>query len=156
MISEDDHPEMIKAQQELLRRLGKVLGNGRNALTKPFLDRLFGVIKDHRAAYRIKGVDFPVMVALVVPRLGIVEFARADLDIASLRIKIVNFVRFNPNATMEEVVQAFRMAYPDLKPDEVLTGHTAGIQANERRDARTKKVVEEFLGRPEDEPGELD
>jgi hypothetical protein len=145
MIKDEDAPEMIMAQQELLRRLGLVLGDGRNELTKPFLEKLFGVIKDHRSEYRQKGVDFPVLVALAVPRLGVVDFKRADLDIASMRMAIVNFVRMNPEAHMDEVVQAFRAAYPDLKPDDVLSGHDQGTKASERMVERMTKTVREQL-----------
>jgi hypothetical protein len=80
-IQDEDHPAMIRAQQELLRRLGTVLGDGTHELSRPFLEKLYDVVKEHRREYRGMGVDFPTLVALVVPRLGIVEFKRADLDI---------------------------------------------------------------------------
>ncbi len=155
MVQDDDHPQMIAAHHELLRRLGVVLGNGRNPLTKPFLDRLFDVVKDHREKCRMNNIDFPVLVALVIPRLGIVEFARADLDISSLKIKIVNFVRQYPRATMQEVVQAFRMAYPDLKPDDVISGHASGISANERQGERMKEFLKDLESGESDSEGKL-
>lgn len=143
MIDDPNDPRMVSAHQEILRRLGSILGDGRQQLTKPFLDRMFDAVKQHRAECRTKGIDFPVLVALVVPRLGVVEFVRADLDISSIRIKIVNFVRFNPRATMEEVMMAFKTAYPDLRPGDVLTGHGAGKAADERQRERQRRIAQE-------------
>jgi hypothetical protein len=143
MIDDPNDPRMASAHREILRRLGTILGDGRQPLTKPFLDRMFDAVKQHRAECRTKSIDFPVLVALVVPRLGIVEFVRADLDISSIRIKIINFVRFNPRATMEEIMMAFRTAYPDLRPGDVLTGHNEGKLAEERQLERQKRIAEE-------------
>ena len=131
MITEENDPQMIRAQQELLRRLGIVLGGGTKVLDKGLVHELFEVVQNHRSEYRNKGVDFPVLVGVIVPRFGIVDFKRADLDIASIRIAIVNFVRANPKAKMEEVVLAFRTAYPELKPDD-------GLAASQIPAAKTK------------------
>lgn len=141
MIDDEDHPEMIRAHHDLLGRLGKVLDRGQHQLTKPFLERLFEVVKTHKADWRTKGVDFPAQVALVVPRLGIVEFARADLELSSIRVKIVNFVQFNPAATMREVVDAFRTAYPHVKPDDVLMSRGRGVEAIERANERRSRIA---------------
>jgi hypothetical protein len=139
MITDEGHPEMIKAHQELLRRLGLALGSGRKKLNQSLLDKMFGIIKEHREQCLVRGVDFPVLVALAIPRLGAIDFKRADLDIASIRMAIVNFTRMHPQATMQEIVAAFRAAYPDLKPDDVLSGHDKGIKANERMFERVKQ-----------------
>jgi hypothetical protein len=157
MIDDDNDPQMVAAHREVLRRLGAILGDGRQRLTKPLLDRMFDAVKQHRDECRAQGIDFPVLVALVVPRLGIVEFARADLDIDSIRVKIVNFVRLNPTASMNEVVMAFRGAYPDLKPDEVLTGHDAGKAAEERQRERQHRIAleAEAILKAESDKGEL-
>lgn len=144
MIIEEDHPRMIRAQKELLRRLGVKLGDGTNPLTTGFLHDLFEIVKHHRAECRREAdLDFPVMVALVVPRLGIVEFKRADLDIPSLQQTIVNFVRFNPQVKMSEVVAAFKMAYPSLKPGDIMQGQDIAVKADERQAERTERTVDE-------------
>lgn len=145
MIIDENNPRMIKAHRALLQRLGTVLGDGTNELTKLFLDHLFEVVKNHRTECRQKGIDFPVMVALVVPRLGVVEFVRADLDIESLRVKIINFVRMHPDASMLEVAQAFSGAYPGLKPDDVLSGHQSGTDASVRMIKRMTKTAQDYL-----------
>lgn len=159
MIDDERHPEMIRAQQDLTRQLGHVLDRGNTALTTSFLDKLFGVLRDHRAQWRMRGVDFPVMVALAVPRLGIIEFKRADLDILSIRVSIVNFVRIHPKVTMDEVVTAFRVAYPGLTPDDVLTGHSAALAADIRQAERQKRIqaeANEILGIDENKKDEKD
>ena len=134
MTDDENHPEMARAQQDLLGGLAKIFVPG-SVLTQSKLDDMFKCVGDHRAHWRGRGVDFPALVAVVVPRLGIVDLKRADVDVASVRQSIVNFVRFTPAATMEEVVAAFRAAYPDLRPDDVLS-------EQQRADAANKSAVE--------------
>ena len=136
MIQDEGHPEMRRAQQELLQQLGRLIFPGGRRLEKHLLGQMFAVVRDHRQKWRLRGVDFPVMVALVVEQWGIVEWVRADLDIASIRVKVVNFVRDHPQVSMRQVMEAFRSAYPDLKPDEILEKQDAGVKANERADKR--------------------
>jgi hypothetical protein len=136
MITEEQHPQMVLAQQDLLRRLERVIGLFPKTLTQSLLDKMRGVINDHRIEWRQKGVDFPVLVALVVPRFRIVEWKRADLDLASIRTCIVNFVRAHPQISMSDLVNAIRGAYPDLKPDDILERHESGVKAHERAEAK--------------------
>lgn len=144
MITDDSHPRMIRAHKALLQRLGKVMSNGTKPLTTGLLHEMYEVIKHHRAECRREhDLDFPVLVALVVPRLGIIDFKRADLDIASIRATIVNFVQMNPLVTKEEVVAAFRAAYPDLKPGDVLQQQDSAEQAVTRVDERRERIIEE-------------
>jgi len=120
MITDENDPQMVFAHQELLSRLGTVLGSGRR-LDKYLMQKMFDVVKDHKEQCRQRGLDFPALVALVIPRLGVVEWKRADLDIESIRTTIINFVREHQTAGMEEVVQAFRAAWPRLHPDDFRT-----------------------------------
>jgi hypothetical protein len=153
MIDDETHPEMRRALLGVGQRIDKIV-QGR-PITKPLIDEVMDAIKHHRNEWRTRGVDFPTLVLICIPRLGVLEFARADLDIASIRIKIVNVVRMNPAATKIEVVDAFCAAYPDLKPGDVIQGHTSGKAADERqreRQARIQKEVNEQLDIPEDKP----
>ena len=118
MITDENHPDMILAQKELLRRLGIVLGGGRR-LDKYLMAKMFDVVTGHREQCRQRNLDFPMLVALVVPRLGIVEWKRADLDAASIRTSIINFVRNYPTVSMDEVVVAFHAAWPRLHADDL-------------------------------------
>lgn len=141
MITDENHPRMVRAQHELLRRLGTVLGDGTKPLTPSLLAELEYVIEHHRSeCRREKDLDFPKLVALIVPRVGLVEFKRADADIASVRQIIVNMVRNNPHITMDEVVAAVVRAWPDLKPDEILQQHDTGVKANERQAERAEQI----------------
>lgn len=143
MITDENSPEMIRAQQDILGRLGLILGDGTKRIDKYLMDKMFAVVKDHRQECLNRGIDFPVLVAVIVPRLGIVDFMRADLDLSSIRMQIVNFVRNNPGASMPEVVNAFHAAYPDLKPDDVLVSAHQGIMAKERASERLNKNIGE-------------
>lgn len=143
MIVEDDHPQMHAAHQDLLRKLGLVMGTYAKPLTKPLLEKMVETVKEHRTHWRLKGVDFPVLVAVVVPRFGVIDWKRADLDLPSIRMSIVNFTRMHPEVSMPEIVAAFRAAYPDLKPDDVSEKHEAGVQAHERAEDRREKIVTE-------------
>ena len=116
MIESEDHPEMVRAHKLLVDRLG-VMSAGRR-LDRGLFEAMHDVVVQHRLTCRAKGIDFPKLVAVVVPRLGIIEWSRADLDLASVKIKIVNFVRDHPTAAMEEVVSAFKAAWPHIKPDD--------------------------------------
>ena len=142
-VRDENHPRMIKAQKALLQRLGHVLGDGTKPLTTGLLGELYQIITDHRSECKRKGIEFPVLVALVVPRLGIVEFIRADLEIPSIRQKIVNFVREHPGVDMKEIVAAFRMAYPDLRPGDILEKHEAAEDLSLKAAERSARITEE-------------
>lgn len=121
MIDDENAPEMIRAHQDLMARLGRVLGLNPRPLDRGLLAGLCTVVTDHRQEWRNKGVDFPMLVVVVVPTSGIVKFMRADLDWASVRVAVVNFVREHPEVPMNDVVTAFRWAYPDMKPGDLVS-----------------------------------
>lgn len=139
MIEDENHPEMIKAHRELLGRLGLVLEKGNKTLDKYLVRKMFDVVEQHKKECRGRGIGFPTLVAVTVPNKGIIEFKRADLDLLSIRTSIINFVRFNPQATMVEVIEAFRCAYPDLKPDDVLEPADTGQRSHAARNPASEK-----------------
>lgn len=143
MIDDEANPRMVRAHKALLQRLGRVLGDGSKALTTGLLQDMRTIIDDHRAECRKNGIDFPVLVAVVVPRLGIVEFKRADLDMPSIRQNIINFVRTHEGVTMEEVVFAFKGAYPDLKPGDVMAQREVGQGVAKHVAERRQRIQEE-------------
>jgi hypothetical protein len=116
MITDENHPEMQAALKQLIVRLEFYVGRD---VTRGLIDSYRRILKEHQQAWRLKGVDFPTMVLVVVPRLGIIHTSRADLDLPSIKQSIVNFVRAYPDATMLEVVHAFQSAYPGLHPDDL-------------------------------------
>lgn len=151
MITDEQHPEMLKALKSFAQRVHYAVEGEK--VTKPLIDKLTTVIREHRSEWRARGVDFPQMVILCIPRLGTLDFARADLDLPSIKTKIVNLVRSTPGASMEEIVNAFKAAYPDLKPGDVIEQHKSGVDADARqreRQARIQREVnQQIYGNPD-------
>jgi uncharacterized iron-regulated membrane protein len=67
------------------------------------------------------------------------------LTSADIRTTVVNFVRQHQprGVRLDEVVQAVRAAYPDLKPDDILMDHQKAEQATQRMVERMVKTVKE-------------
>ena len=112
LISDEDHPAMVAAYFELKSYLQRVT-IGRYPSRQLYAD-IIQVRDDHRARWRAKGVDFPLLAMFSVPRLRVIEYWRADLDFASIRIKLMNFVMLYPSVTPRELEMALRAAYPDF------------------------------------------
>lgn len=129
MITDEDHPQMQEALKQLITRLEFYMGRNVN---QGLIDSYRRIIREHQQAWRLMGVDFPTMMLVIVPRLGIVHVSRADLDVPSIKQSIVNFVRAYPDAKMIEVVQAFMAAYPDLHPDDLRQGASTIIHKDGR------------------------
>jgi hypothetical protein len=144
MITDDSHPRMIRAHKALLSRVGELLGDGTKELTTGLLHDLFEIIRHHRAECRREhDLDFPALVVAAIPRLGILHFMRADLDIASIKQQIINVTRLYPQVQVEELVSAFRMAFPDIKQIVVLENKDSGDKATERSAERAERITQE-------------
>lgn len=115
MIDDENHPEMQRAKNDLLVALATFRGCQVDNQTMVDLNN---TIAEHRARWRIKGVDFPVLAALIVPRLHIISLVRADLDQKAIESRIVQFVKENPQVTARDVAQAVKWAFPDYRPQE--------------------------------------
>jgi hypothetical protein len=118
LIDQEDHPEMVAAYFELKAYLQRVT-TGRYPSRQLYAD-IIQVRDDHRARWRARGVDFPLLVMFSVPRLLVIEYWRADLDFASIRVKLMNFVMLYPTVTPKELASALKAAYPDFA-DRALT-----------------------------------
>ena len=116
MIDDENHPEMQRAMRELLVQVNGDRFVGRR-LTTQFMVDLNDLIKHHRDRWRSRGVDFPVLAAMIVPRIHAVSLMRADLDPPAIASRIVRFAREHPAATAVEVAQAVRWAFPGYRPD---------------------------------------
>jgi hypothetical protein len=116
LIQDESHPQMKEALRELEVRLEFYIGHDVN---KGLVDSYNRILKENRAKWRAQGVDFPVLVAIMIPRLGTIDLRRADLPKDSICQEVINLVRATPEATMEEIVMAFRAAYPDFHPDDI-------------------------------------
>ncbi len=62
-------------------------------------------------------MDFPALVLIAVPRLRVMEYWRADLDMSSIRVKMMNLVMAYPTVTIRELAIALNAAYPDRPRD---------------------------------------
>jgi hypothetical protein len=131
MIREDDdtHPDMIAAAKDLAQLVGRLRALHGNRITGGLLTDAKQLILDHRTHCRQQGIQFPVMVMVVVPRLGILELARADLDISSIAQQVVNFTSAHPTVTPGEIAEAIIGAW-GIRPAELVD---KGVGVRERR-----------------------
>lgn len=117
MITDETHPEMVAAQRELEQALG-LATRGKQPSSSLFAE-LITIRDDHRLKWRLRGVDFPKMVFFVVPRLRVLELWRNDLDLSSIRTKVMNVALAFPAVTPEELAAGLRAAYPGLRSREL-------------------------------------
>ena len=133
MNDDENSPEMAAAYFELKAYLHRVTIGRR--LSRQLYADIIQVRDDHRARWRAKGVDFPLLAIFSVPRLLVIEYWRADLDFASIRVKLMNFVMSYPTVTPRELSIALRAAYPDFAnraltdEGEVMLGRIASRQS---------------------------
>lgn len=112
MIEDENDPLMRLSEAALAVRLQ--VFNGASLSSETF-HQLNELLIDHRTRCRQQGVNFPVLAALVVPRLSVISLVNAELEGDALRIRIVGFARQNPKATAREVAQAVKWAFPDYR-----------------------------------------
>lgn len=110
----EQNQRLNQSATDLLRKL-KLFCTGR-LLSNQSLDALDQIAKDHRAWARLHGIPFPRMSIVVIPRLGIIEIWRADLERADLEHHVVRMVRKFPRLLMPELADAIARSYPDFKP----------------------------------------
>lgn len=101
------------------------------------IQRLRDLIKSHRDYNRYRGVPFPKLVLLTIPRLGAVEVVRDDLDWKSVQILVVNLTEKYPAVTATELAICIGETFPQFRP---------GAQQQVNVELRRKKSVgEAFL-----------
>ena len=110
MITDENDPRMQKAVADIQERMRR-LCVGR-AISEEMLSKVRQLIYDHRTSWRHRGVDFPRMVVLTVPRLGAIDLVRADLDLPGIRIVLMNFLTLHPGVTKMELYIAAKAAFP--------------------------------------------
>ena len=89
-------------------------------LDEESLTLLFDFIEEHRIAARRKGINFPKLVALVIPRLGWIKLVRYEIPESSIRRAVLALLRECPKVTREEVSQAVKRAWPHYKLSSVI------------------------------------
>lgn len=130
MIDDPEHPELIAAAEEL-RQAAVTLCVGR-VISRQLLEQVIEMRDDHRTRWRLRGVDFPYMVIFCIPRVGMIDFWRADLDPAGIRTKIINLIsdptRRRLPVSAQEVAQAIHAAYPDLGGIDALADESGQVR----------------------------
>lgn len=108
---------MAEALKDMVARLNTfIIGRELNGSDKKILDDLEELIEDHQTRWRRRGVKFPDMTALVIPRLGFLKLVRQDWDASAIDVEILNLTVQCPEADAEELATAVHYAWPDHLP----------------------------------------
>jgi hypothetical protein len=114
MIEDTDHPQMIIAGQDLLKRLDHLLRRKKFRLDPSTMQDMGELIDDHIKMARWKwGVVFPKLTALVIPRTGRIALCRQDTEregVKNLALRLVY-----DGAYPQEVAVAIRLAFPHFR-----------------------------------------
>ena len=89
-------------------------------LDEEALELLFDFVEQHRINARKRGINFPKLVALVIPRLGWIKLVRHEIPESSIRRAVLALLRECPKVTREEVAQAVKRAWPHYKLTSVI------------------------------------
>ena len=119
LITDDNHPQMHAARQDLARALVHGLVARSKLLDGPCIDDAYSIIDDHRVSWLLRGVQFPRMRVLAFPRIGQMEVVRADLTRQGIQTTLVNMTVKHPDLTAEEIAVACAHAFPDYRPDPI-------------------------------------
>lgn len=109
-IDEEQDPRMVAAQEELLWRFQNFFGQEFYRLPS---SKANAIIHDHYVHWKLKGVDFPKMVALILPSIGKIELFRKDLEINGVANAIVAVIKREPKVDRAELANEVRRCWPD-------------------------------------------
>lgn len=117
MITDEEHPRMKAALADLNERLAKhIVGRELDGSDRKILDDLEELLEYHQQLWSARGVAFPDLTALIIPRLGFVRLVRRDWEQGAIEQEIVNTTVNCPDATPQEIAQAVKYAWPGYKP----------------------------------------
>jgi hypothetical protein len=137
-----EHPLMQEALRQLQFRLSVYRGLDFDQST---VNSMLETVKNHRQQWRLKGVYFPELVAIVVPRLGIFDLKRADLDAKSVAVSLVNFIRDTPQVSVKEAIAAFRHAYGKLIHVDDMRAGIANARSDMARRAARNVAIDQYV-----------
>lgn len=113
MINDENHPKMVLATEQLFARIkhftGRRFANGE-------LHDLQKIVKDHRVACKLNGVNYPELVPMILHKQGGIDLVRKDLEPAGVRAALYNLIQKYPNAEPDELAHAVRTAFPHYRP----------------------------------------
>ena len=109
MLDDEKDPAVEVELAGLTEGLQSWLGEDLDSET---LHLLFEYIEEHRINARKRGINFPRLTAMVVPRLGWIKLVRVELDEVNIRRAVLALLRECPQITREEVALAVKKAWP--------------------------------------------
>lgn len=139
-VDASERPDVKVAARQLFERLHVLADKDARDGTAFYLtvQGMRDLIKSHRDYCRYRGVPFPRLVLLSVPRLGAVEVVRDDLDWKSVQTLVLNLTEKYPAITPQELALTIGETFPQFRP---------GAQAQVNVELRRKKSAREvFLG----------
>lgn len=98
------------AQQQLTNRLTSMIGV---ELDDRAADKVDEAIKDHRQRWRLRGINFPPLVAIILPKIGQIDVVFREMDVKGIETVIVNLTRKYPHVTREDIAFGIGRAFPD-------------------------------------------
>lgn len=101
--------ERSREQQRLSLKVTRFLGQPMNGRT---LARIDEILDDHRQRCRMQGLDFPEVVAVVMPTVGNIDVVPRDLDLKGIETLILNLVRKYPSVSRDDLAFGINRAFP--------------------------------------------
>lgn len=118
MITDENDPRFQAVAQVLVSDLQQfIIGQ---PLDAPTLNALGELVRRAQSISKSEyGVDFPKLVALVIPRHRRVHLYRADLEAPAIAVRIKLLAREYPDLTPQELADMVRRAWPSYRPHQV-------------------------------------
>jgi hypothetical protein len=101
--------EQTLEQGRLAAKINQFLGRPMNGRTLQVVDE---ILVDHRTRCRLRGLDFPEVVAVIMPTAGNIDVVRRDLDRSGIEILIVNLARKYPSVSRDDLAFGINRAFP--------------------------------------------
>jgi len=111
MIDDENDPALCAELIGLTEGLTSWLGE---ELDPESVQLLFDYVEEHRRNARMKGIDFPALTALVIPRLGWIKLVRKDLTEMNIRRAVMAMLRECPSINIVEASRAIKKAWPTV------------------------------------------
>jgi hypothetical protein len=105
-------PRLSRSGRELMAKIETQLGK---PLNRHSVRSIMSIVSDHGIKARQDGIDFPVMVPVIIQSRKWIRIVRADLDRRSIEQLVVNLCTQFPTIEMAEVAEAIHRAFPDFK-----------------------------------------
>lgn len=111
----DFDPRLDKAQKRLAQLIQYEVHNRK--MTRHTIQRVTSLANEFGVHCRLKGIDFPHIVILGLPKINqiLVWPANASYDDVQVRVRqlVIQMRRVEKEVDAEELAQAIRQAYPD-------------------------------------------